>query len=203
MENSAGEVRQQTKTIGELLLSAGLIKKEQLDEALKEQKISGEPLGKILVKKRLVTEKDLMTVLKGMLVVVFETGGELFGFDVVYVKEIVNYKKITAVPNMPGYIKGMISLRNEVIPVISLGMRIFNKAEVFDEETKIIIVEIKEKYSGFIVDRVHAVKNFQNIDFENIGKLLLSLDDKVKCGIIKVNDNLITILNPEILVQEQ
>src|SRR5450759_1513539 len=117
----------QDKSLGELLIQAGYLTKEQLNEALKEQRTleSQEPLGKILVRMHLVREENIINVLKGLLVVVVEINKELFGMEIVFSREIIKYRNITRLPNMPLHILGMISIRNEVIPVISISRRIF------------------------------------------------------------------------------
>ena len=65
-------IKKQHKSLGTLLLQAEYIKKEQLEDALREQADTGEPLGKILVRKGAIREQQIMEVLKGMLVIVFQ-----------------------------------------------------------------------------------------------------------------------------------
>ncbi len=193
--------KQQEKSLGELLKQAGLITREQLEEALFEQKNSPEfePLGKILVKKQYVKEEDIISVLKGILVVIFEVNEEQFGMEIIFAKEIIKYKKIIPLPNVPAYIKGITSIRNEVVTVASLNKKIFNKEDEITDETRIIIFEFKEKNIGIIVDRVISVKNFENSSFENINKNTLTDEQKYIAGIIKDKESIITLIKPEFL----
>jgi|DewCreStandDraft_4_1066084.scaffolds.fasta_scaffold06077_10 purine-binding chemotaxis protein CheW len=192
-------LKQQQKTLGELLINSGIINKEQLDAALKEQKNTEEPLGKILVRMGFAKEEDIINVLKGMLVVIFEINNESFGIEIIFTKEIIKYKKIVQIPTMPKYIKGMISIRDNVIPVISLNQIIHKKEDVITEDTRIIIVEKKNDEVGILVDKVIAVKNFHANDFEDLSKSSISAEKKYMAGIIKDQDKVITLIKSEFL----
>jgi purine-binding chemotaxis protein CheW len=192
-------IKKQQKSLGELLTHAGIITKEQLEEALAEQKKTGEPLGKILVRRGSAKDEDIINVLKGMLVVVFELNREMFGIEIVYAKEILNFKKITPLPTMPPYIKGMVSIRDRAIPVISLNELIFKKKDEVTEDTKIIIIENRDDRVGVIVDRMAAVKNFQAENFENLGRSSITAEKKYIEGIIKDKGNIITLIKIDYL----
>jgi purine-binding chemotaxis protein CheW len=191
----------QDKSLGELLIQAGFINNEQLKEALEEQGTSGEPLGKILIAKHYVKEEHIITVLKGMLVVVVELNKEKFGIEIVYSREIIKYKKITALPNMPPHILGMMNIREEVIPVISLNRRIFGREDVITEDTRIIIVDGRTEPAGIMVDNVVTVKNYQASDFANITRYSFTIDKKYIAGLIRDGESVITLIKPEILLE--
>lgn len=195
--------KQQEKSLGQLLIQAGLITKEQLIEALREQGDTGEPVGKILVKKRYVREEDIVNVLKGMLVVVFELNREKFAIEVIYSKEILIYRKITPIPTSPKHIAGIINIRETVVPVVSLNMMIFNKADQYTEDTRIIVLEVKGQLVGVLVDNMLQVKNFDTVNFEDISKYSFAIDRKYIGGIIKDGTDIITLIKPEILAAVQ
>jgi len=190
-------IKKQNKSLGELLLHAGKVTKEQLEEGLAEQKTTGEPLGKVLIRKAYVKDEDIMEVLKGMLVVVFEVSGEKFGLEIVYSREILNNRRITPLPVMPPHILGMISVRDNVIPVISLNRMIFNSAGVQTDETKIIIMESRDDAVGVMVDRIVAVRNFGSGEFEDLRRSMISEEKKYIAGIIKDKGDIITLLKAE------
>ncbi len=192
-------LKQQQKTLGELLISSGIINKEQLEIALNEQKNTEEPLGKILVRMGFATEEDIINVLKGMLVVIFEINNESFGIEIIFAREIIKYKKIVRLPTIPEHIKGMISIRDNVIPIISLNQIIYKKEDVITDDTRIIIIENKDDAAGILVDRVIAVKNFHANDFEDLRKSSISAEKKYIAGIIKDKDRIITLIKPEFL----
>ncbi len=196
-------IKQQDKSLGEMLIAAGYITSEQLSEALLEQKQTGEPIGKILVRKGYTDEKHVLEMLKGMLVSVFEVNGEFFGAEVIFVKEIIKPKKITPLPNIPRHFMGIISLRDMVIPVISMNRMIFNKEDKETEDTRIVILESGSNTVGLIADRVLYVRNYSAKDFENMAKNNLNIDKKYVAGIIRDKDGLITLLKPEFLAGKQ
>jgi purine-binding chemotaxis protein CheW len=191
--------KQQEKSLGQLLIQAGMITKEQLMEALREQGESGEPVGKILVKKRFVTEQDIMAALKGMLVVVFELNSEKFAIEVIYSKEILVYRRVTPLPSVPEHVAGIINIREKVVPVLSLNKMIFSKTDPLSEDTRIIVMEVKGETIGILVDNVLQVRNFDTANFENISKYSFAIDRKYIAGVIKDGAEIITLIKPEIL----
>jgi purine-binding chemotaxis protein CheW len=99
----------------------------------------------------------------------FALGSEEFGLEILKVREIIGYMDITAVPQTPSYVKGVINLRGQVIPVIDLRAKFGMETAQVTEETCIIVVEIHQndrKFStGIVVDHVQEVLD---IDGENI-----------------------------------
>src|SRR6266700_4796919 len=83
---------------------------------------------------------------------------EAYGIAVLKVREIIRMQKITPVPQMPGFVKGVINLRGRVIPVVDLRVKFGLKAE-FAERTCIVVVQVKLHTDqivqmGLIVDSV-------------------------------------------------
>jgi len=99
----------------------------------------------------------------------FALGSEEYGLEILKVREIIGYMEITAVPQTPSYVKGVINLRGQVIPVIDLRAKFGMETAEVTEETCIIVVEIHQdgrKFStGIVVDHVQEVLD---IDGENI-----------------------------------
>lgn len=90
-------------------------------------------------------------------VVVFTLGKEKYGIEISSVKEIVKWTKITELPQMPDEIWGVLKLRDQVIPVISLRKQ-FGWPEADNvEDTKIIILDIDNSFLGINVDDVDEV----------------------------------------------
>ena len=84
----------------------------------------------------------------------FEIDGEDYGVEIAYVKEIIKMERITAVPEMPNFIEGLINLRGELIGVLDVRKR-FGMPEIeHDEETCIIVIVYGEYILGMVIDRV-------------------------------------------------
>ena len=94
----------------------------------------------------------------------FNIGEEVYGVSIVHVIEIVEMQRITEVPDMPDFMKGVINLRGNVIPLIDLRLRFGIAERAYDDRTCIIIVRIDRTSVGFIVDTVAEVHDIREDD---------------------------------------
>jgi purine-binding chemotaxis protein CheW len=100
----------------------------------------------------------------------FALGKEEYGIEILKVREIIGYMTITAVPQMPDYVKGVVNLRGQVIPVVDLRSRFGMEDKEITDQTCIIMVDIHQSdrsfFAGLVVDRVQEVLNIEgnNID---------------------------------------
>lgn len=89
--------------------------------------------------------------------VIFSLNEQVYGIDILKIKEVVSYRKITPLPNMTGFTKGIINLRGVVLPVFDLREK-FNLSETTYTPFHIIIVmEISGRIMGVIVDEISDV----------------------------------------------
>ncbi|MBN2795921.1 MAG: purine-binding chemotaxis protein CheW [Clostridia bacterium] len=95
----------------------------------------------------------------------FSLEKEHFGIEILYVTEIVGIQPITTVPEMPEFIKGIINLRGEIIPVMDARIRFKKPTVEYTDRTCIIVLDVKDISVGIIVDAVNEVSN---ISEENI-----------------------------------
>jgi purine-binding chemotaxis protein CheW len=87
----------------------------------------------------------------------FELDGEEYGIDVLAVREIIRMPSITKMPNTPDYVDGIINLRGTVVPVISLRKRFSLMDRDHDRQSRILVMEVGDNLTGFIVDAVAEV----------------------------------------------
>ena len=87
----------------------------------------------------------------------FHVQKEGYGIQIGHVIEIVGMQRIVDVPDVPHYVKGVINLRGQVIPVIDVRARFKMPEAEYDDRTVIIVVEHKGVKTGFIVDGVSEV----------------------------------------------
>jgi len=97
------------------------------------------------------------TAVDELQIVSFLLGNEEFGLEIDKVKEIIRYPEIAKVPNVPNYIKGIISLRDRLMPIIDLRTRMEAGQEVITESTRIVVVDTDDTLMGLTVDRVFEV----------------------------------------------
>ena len=89
--------------------------------------------------------------------IVVKIGGEHYGIDISYIDNIVRMSKITRVPKAPSYYRGVINLRGEVVPVMSLRRRMNLDDDEFTDASRIIILKLDAGgLMGVIVDEVNG-----------------------------------------------
>lgn len=87
----------------------------------------------------------------------FKLGEEEYGIDIAQITAIEELPRITAIPDMPVFVKGVINLRGKVIPAVDLRLRFSIEEHKYDDRTCIIIVSVDESTIGLIVDIVSEV----------------------------------------------
>ena len=126
--------------------------------------------------------------------IVVRLGEEQYGIDIKLISNIVRMQKITRVPKVTPYIRGVINLRGEVIPVISLRLKMGLSDDEITKKTRIIILTLEQHESiGVLVDEV---KEVVTLDEEHVEKVSYDKDDKSKflSGVGKYDDKLISLL---------
>lgn len=87
----------------------------------------------------------------------FRLGAEDYGIEIRHVTEIVGLQKITGIPDVPEFVKGVINLRGSVIPVIDVRIRFGMPPREYDDRTCVIVAGIDGERVGFVVDAVNEV----------------------------------------------
>lgn len=129
--------------------------------------------------------------------VVFELGNEEYGIDIHRVKTIEKVTKITRVPKAASYVKGVINLRGEIIPVIDLSEKINVDKKEESENTRIIIVYSEDINVGLIVDSASKVIEINDADIETPPESLGSFEQSNIYGIGKLDNRIITLLDAD------
>ncbi len=124
---------------------------------------------------------------------------EAYGIGVLKVREIIRMQKITPVPQMPMFVKGVINLRGRVIPVVDLRVKFGVKAE-FAERTCIVVVQVKlpteqTVQMGLIVDSVEEVVTLQAGEIEPTPEFGTRVDTTYLLGMAKVKGAVKTLLD--------
>jgi purine-binding chemotaxis protein CheW len=124
---------------------------------------------------------------------------EAYGIAVLKVREIIRMQKITPVPQMPAFVKGVINLRGRVIPVVDLRVKFGLKAE-FAERTCIVVVQVKLPSEqivqmGLIVDSVEEVVTLTSDEIEPTPDFGTRIDTTYLLGMAKVKGQVKTLLD--------
>lgn len=124
---------------------------------------------------------------------------EAYGIAVLKVREIIRMQKITPVPQMPEFVKGVINLRGRVIPVVDLRVKFGLKAD-FTERTCIVVGQVKMADAtivqmGLIVDSVEEVVHLAASEIEPTPEFGSRVDTSYLLGMAKVKDQVKTLLD--------
>ncbi|MBQ7833549.1 MAG: purine-binding chemotaxis protein CheW [Lachnospiraceae bacterium] len=130
-------------------------------------------------------------------------GDEMFGVDIKYIDNIVRMQSITRVPKVPAYIKGVINLRGEVIPVFNLRLKMGMEEVEETKKFRIIILKLDGNYVGLIVDEVREVITLQNDLVEKVYRDPSDPTQNFLLGVGKDGDNLISLLDVNEVVAEK
>ncbi|MDE7211493.1 MAG: chemotaxis protein CheW [Lachnospiraceae bacterium] len=135
--------------------------------------------------------------------IVVKLGSEQYGIDIQYVDNIVRMQRVTRVPKAQPYFKGVINIRGEVIPVMSLRIKFGLEPDEFKNATRILIIKIEPQAAiGMIVDEV---KEVITLGEESIDKGSGGNDEKslYLSGVGKQPNGLVSLLNIPAVVMER
>lgn len=124
-----------------------------------------------------------------------------YGLPIENVVEIIGMQPITPVPRVPGYLRGVINLRGQVIPVMDVRLRFEMPARVYDDRTCIIVTQVGTMRMGLVVDTVSEVLDIKASDVEVVGSTgAFGGDNAYLEGIGKVEGDVKLLLNAERLI---
>ncbi|MDQ2086630.1 chemotaxis protein CheW [Herbivorax sp. ANBcel31] len=133
----------------------------------------------------------------------FAISSEIYGIEIKYVTEIIGIQKITEVPEMPDYVKGIINLRGKIIPVIDVRLRFKKDPLEYNDRTCIVVVEIKNISLGLIVDSVSEVVAIPESDIVPPPDSSTGFKNKYIKGIGKIEDEVKLLIDCEKLVNDE
>lgn len=133
----------------------------------------------------------------------FHLADEDYGIEIAYVTEIIGIQKITEVPDMPDFIKGVINLRGQVIPVMDVRARFKLPHRDYDERTCIVVVDINATSVGLVVDQVSEVVDIPASQVEPPPKTGKGASSKYLKGMGKMGDEVKILLDVENLLHDE
>jgi len=135
--------------------------------------------------------------------VIFKLNNEEYGVDIKNVQEITEYKDCASIPNTPKFIVGMINIRGSITPIISLKKRFNLDNEDEFKEERIIIINIKGKQVGFIVDDASQVLTLTEQQIEDPPEMIMDRSEDYIVGIAKVEKKIILLLDLEKVLSKE
>jgi purine-binding chemotaxis protein CheW len=129
----------------------------------------------------------------------FRIGHENYGLELSQTREIIEYSGITAVPLMPNFLRGVINLRGEVVPVIDLAVRLGRQPIEVQRRTCIIVVELENSEQhhvlGLLADAVSEVIEMDEANIEDAPSFGANIRAEFIQGIAKQGDEFVVLLD--------
>jgi len=138
---------------------------------------------------------------KDLHIVGFRVGAETFGVSIQTVHEIVRIMEITAVPDAPIYIEGVINLRGKIIPVVDLRKRFGEKTITSSKKNRILVTEIGAKMVGLVVDSASEVLKIPPSDIDPPPNVFEEGELNYVTGVAKLGNRLIILVDMSKIMQ--
>ncbi|HNU92842.1 MAG TPA: chemotaxis protein CheW [Spirochaetota bacterium] len=135
--------------------------------------------------------------------VTFVIGEETYGVEVLRVQEIIGMTRITHVPNAMSFMKGVINLRGSVVPVVDMRIKFGMAERDYDAFTVIIIVEVRGRMIGMIVDSVSDVVNIPVRSIQDTPHFSAKIETDFIMGIGQVEEKLVIILDVDRIMSSE
>lgn len=133
----------------------------------------------------------------------FLVGKETYGIEIRFVTEIVGMQVITEMPEMPDYIKGIINLRGQIIPVMDVRLRFGKQPQEYTERTCVIVIECNRIPLGLIVDSVSEVLAIPEENIAQLPSIHAGQHNKFVKNIGKVESSVVLLIDCEKLMSAE
>ena len=125
----------------------------------------------------------------------FVVEDEIYGVDILKVQEIRGWSDITQIPNAPDYIRGVMNLRGEIVPILDVRRRFKMDELEFTAQTVVIVVNVQKRTVGMVVDSVSDVVDLPNEELRSAPDFGTSIDASFLEGLAPLEDKMIILLN--------
>lgn len=130
----------------------------------------------------------------------FTLASENYGIEIMKVKEIRCYEAVTKIANAPDYVKGVMNLRGDIVPILDLRLK-FNVGEaLYNEFTIVIMVVVAERIVGIVVDAVSDVIHLTANDIKPAPEFGVAFDHKYLFGLATLDTQMLILLNIDALI---
>jgi len=133
-------------------------------------------------------------------VVVFQTGDEEYGLPIEHVISIEKLEDINIIPNMPYYMKGVVKVRGELIPVLDTYQIFYHQNITIDHDVKLIVIQSDDMSAALIVKDAKEIIDIQESQLKTIA-IGAFQSTKYFSAVASLEQRLITIINPNLLLE--
>lgn len=131
----------------------------------------------------------------------FRLNDQNYGIPILEVQEIKGWDDVTPIPNSPAYIRGVLNLRGTIVPIIDLRLRFGLPERDYDDFTVIIIVNIRDRLAGLVVDSVSDVINASEEQHCEAPEFEGQINRRYLQGLVQVDEKLLILLNIDQLAE--
>jgi len=133
-------------------------------------------------------------------IIVFRVGKEDYGLEIDKVQEVIRMKVIKKLPRSPHFILGVMNLRGNIIPIIGLRQKFGLSEVVYDEFTRIVVVNHDGKLVGMVVDEVNRVINVPESSIEGNSDMVRENTKALVRGVAKLDDQVVILIELDYLI---
>jgi purine-binding chemotaxis protein CheW len=130
----------------------------------------------------------------------FVLGDENYALDIMSVKEIRGYEAVTKIANAPVFVKGVLNLRGDIVPIVDLRMKFDIGQATYDEFTIVIMLCVNERIVGVVVDAVSDVVKLSAQEILPPPEFGVSFDNRFLRGLATVDNKMIILVNIAALI---
>lgn len=133
----------------------------------------------------------------------FVLSDEHYALDITCVKEIRGYEPVTKIANAPSFIKGVLNLRGDIVPIIDLRIKFDVGEPVYNEFTIVIMLSVFDRIVGIVVDGVSDVIRLTEDEVRPPPEFGVAFDSKYLQGLASVGENMVILVNIESLISSE
>jgi purine-binding chemotaxis protein CheW len=130
----------------------------------------------------------------------FVLGDEHYALDIMSVKEIRGYEAVTKIANAPSFIKGVINLRGDIVPIVDLRIKFDVGEATYNEFTIVIMLNVAKRIVGIVVDGVSDVIRLADDDISPPPEFGVGFDSHYLLGLVPIEDHMVILVNIESLI---
>lgn len=133
----------------------------------------------------------------------FTLGDENYALDILTVKEIRGYENPTKIANAPAFIKGVINLRGDIVPIVDLRIKFKVGQASYDEFTIVIVLHIHNRIVGVVVDGVSDVVSLGKEQLKPAPDFGVAFDSRYLLGLATINEQMIILVDIDQLISSE
>ncbi|MFC5440695.1 chemotaxis protein CheW [Rhodanobacter ginsenosidimutans] len=133
----------------------------------------------------------------------FTLAGEEYGVDILAVREIRGWSRVTRIPQTPEHLLGVLNLRGAIVPIMDLRLRFGLERESFGDNTVVIIVAVDERLFGIVVDAVSDVVDIDPAAIKPVPDMGAVVDTRYLKGLATHVERMVMLLDVEKLMRPE